>query len=192
MTISYAANEPSDAVAIGRSVADPDAFVAVFERHFSLIHRYLRVRVGDSDADDLAAQTFEIAFRRRAAYDGSREDARPWLFGIAARLVSEHRRRQRRATAGLRRLFFHNQKRGDADERPSDDGAPDLRAALASVREEDRDLLFLYACVELSYEECAAALALPLGTVRSRLHRARERLRRELELELSLRMEAPR
>jgi RNA polymerase sigma-70 factor (ECF subfamily) len=51
------------------------------------------------------------------------------------------------------------------------------------VSEEDRDLLLLYACANLSYEECAAALSLPVGTVRSRLHRLRPRLRRELEPE---------
>lgn len=170
----------TDAAAIACSLRDPEAFVVVFERHFSPIHRYLRVRVGAADADDLAAQVFEVAFRRRGDYRGGTADARPWLFGIAAKLASEHRRRQRRGVAALGRLFVRDAERPAAtDERT--DGSSELRAALASVRAEDRDLLFLYACLELSYEECAVALALPVGTVRSRLHRARARLRRELE-----------
>ena len=138
------------------------------------------MRVGAADADDLAAQVFEVAFRRRADYRRERADARPWLFGIATRLASEHRRRQRRGIAALGRLFARDAERPAAtDERV--DGSSELRAALASVRAEDRDLLFLHACLELTYEECAVALALPVGTVRSRLHRARARLRRELE-----------
>jgi RNA polymerase sigma-70 factor (ECF subfamily) len=175
----------TDAAAIACSLRDPDAFVVVFERHFSPIHRYLRVRVGAADADDLAAQVFEVAFRRRADYRRETADARPWLFGIATKLASDHRRRQRRGVAALGRLWARDAERpAAADERV--DGSSELRAALASVRPEDRDLLFLHACLELTYEECAVALALPIGTVRSRLHRARARLRRELESGLQM------
>jgi RNA polymerase sigma-70 factor, ECF subfamily len=67
----------TDAWAIERSLADPAAFVSVFERNFAVLHRYLQVRGDESSADDLAAQTFEIAFRRRADYDTRRSDARP-------------------------------------------------------------------------------------------------------------------
>lgn len=181
----------TDAEAIACSLQDPEAFVLVFERHFSPIHRYLRVRVGGADADDLAAQVFEVAFRRRADYRRDSADARPWLFGIAAKLASEHRRRRRRQVAALGRLLVRDASRTAAMEEAAADGASELRAALASVRDEDRDLLFLHACVELSYEECAFALSLPVGTVRSRLHRARARLRRELESGLRME-EAPR
>lgn len=94
----------TDAEAIERSIADPSAFVSVFERHFALLHSYLRVRAGDFDADDLAAQTFEVAFRRRGDYDHQRVDARPWLFGIAINLLHEKRRSDRRRQSAHRRV----------------------------------------------------------------------------------------
>lgn len=183
--------DAGDGRAIERSLSDPERFVEVFERHFSLIHRFVRVRVGETDADDLTAQTFEIAFRRRRAFDRRRSDARPWLLGIAANLIREHRRSTRRALAGLQRLL-DAVAAGPAPDPARRDDATELRAALAVVSEADRDLLFLYACVELSYAECAEALDLPIGTVRSRLHRARERMRRELGDDLHLRLEVPR
>lgn len=180
MTGAGARGAQTDAEAIAFSLRDPEAFVVVFERHFSSIHRYLRVRVGAADADDLAAQVVEVAFRRRADYRGDSPDARPWLLGIATRVASEHRRRQRRGVAALGRLFVRDAGRFTSVDDPID-GSSELRAALACVRAGDRDLLFLHACVELTYEECAVALGLPVGTVRSRLHRARARLHRELE-----------
>jgi RNA polymerase sigma factor (sigma-70 family) len=190
VTASSASDDPSDAQAILRSLTDPDAFVVVFERHFSLIHRYVRVRAGDTDADDLAAQTFEIAFRRRRDYDNAREDARPWLFGIAIKLLSEHGRRRRRSLNAFARLLARDARGAQDIAESSRDGALELRRALASVRQEDRDLLFLHACLDLTYDECAVALGVPVGTVRSRLHRVRERLRRDLENNMQLGLEA--
>jgi RNA polymerase sigma factor (sigma-70 family) len=190
VTASPAREDLTDAQAILRSLAEPDAFVVVFERHFSLIHRYVRVRAGDTDADDLAAQTFEIAFRRRRDYDNSRADARPWLFGIAIKLLSEHARRRRRNISAFARLLARDARDAQNVAQSIGDGAPDLRRALASVREEDRDLLFLHACLDLTYDECAVALDVPVGTVRSRLHRVRERLRRDLESNVQLGLEA--
>jgi RNA polymerase sigma-70 factor (ECF subfamily) len=190
VTASSAREDLTDAQAIARSLAEPDAFVVVFERHFSLIHRYVRVRAGETDADDLAAQTFEIAFRRRRDYDDSREDARPWLFGIAIKLLSEHGRRRRRSLSAFARLLARDARGAQDVAESSGDGAPDLRRALTSVREQDRDLLFLHACLDLTYDECAVALGIPVGTVRSRLHRVRERLRRDLENNVQLGLEA--
>ena len=167
--------ELTDADAIRRSVVDPDAFVAVFDRHFDLLHRFLRVRAGDAAADDLVAQTFEVAFRRRADYDLTRADARPWLYGIALNQLRRERRNRRRGLRAVSRLFV----REAVDDEPAD-GVDELRRLLDGLRDEDRDLLLLYACLELSYAECAEALGVPIGTVRSRLHRVRERLRREV------------
>jgi RNA polymerase sigma-70 factor (ECF subfamily) len=179
--VALAEERVTDAEAIERSLAEPAAFVAIFERHFGLLHRYLQVRAGAGSADDLAAQTFEIAFRRRADYDVSRADARAWLFGIALNLVRELRRSEGRQQRALARL---SPREGDVD--PSFDQV-DARASgtalwsvLMEVPEEERDLLLLFACVDLSYEECADALGIPVGTVRSRLHRLRARLRARL------------
>lgn len=172
----------TDAQAIERSVVDPSAFVFVFERHFGLLHSYLRVRAGDFDADDLAGQTFEIAFRRRGDYDRQRVDARPWLFGIAINLLHEKRRSDRRRQTALRRIV---PRAADDDleleQAEARVGPGAVRAALADVPDDDRDLLLLFACVELTYEECAIALGVPVGTVRSRLHRLRARLQPRLK-----------
>jgi DNA-directed RNA polymerase specialized sigma24 family protein len=66
----------TDAEAIERSLSDPEAFGVVFERHVALLHRFARVRLGDGEAADLVAGTFEVAFRRRGDYDLTRADAR--------------------------------------------------------------------------------------------------------------------
>ena len=71
----------SDAEAIVSSLAVPDAFRSVFDRHFDAVHRYLARRVGRARADDLASQTFVVAFERRASFRPDVLDARPWLLG---------------------------------------------------------------------------------------------------------------
>ena len=82
----------SDAALIEASLAKPDRFGELFDRHMPEIRRYLHRRVGVAEGDDLTAECFAVAFRGRARYDGSRADARPWLFGIAANLIRNHRR----------------------------------------------------------------------------------------------------
>lgn len=183
--------ELTDSELIERSMDQAEEFVAVFDRHFSVIHRFLQVR-GDGVADDLAAETFAVAFRRRGEYDGQHPDARPWLFGIAVNLLRTHRRSERRRLGALARL---------SGERAVDSSQTvieridarrtvvSLRAALDALRPEDRELLLLHACVGLTYEEVAEALAIPSGTVRSRLHRLRARLRDGLVEEERRRME---
>src|SRR5882757_477329 len=81
-----------DASIIGDSVGRPDRFAAIFDRHAPHIQRYLARRLGQQIADDLVAETFLVAFRRRARYDLGRTDARPWLYGIATNLIGQHRR----------------------------------------------------------------------------------------------------
>jgi RNA polymerase sigma-70 factor, ECF subfamily len=174
--------EPSDADAIEQSLDEPSAFATVFERHFSLIHRFLCVRAGAQSAGDLASETFAIAFRRRADYDLRRPDARPWLIGIAANLVRETWRGERRLHRALARL---------AGERTIDPEGPEaahgtdprvtmLTEVLAGLAPADRDLLLLFACMEFSYEQIAETMSLPIGTVRSRVHRLRDKLRGRL------------
>src|ERR1700704_4127659 len=96
-----------DAAVIEASRAEPDRFASLFDRHAPYIHRYLARRVGRQAADDLVAETFLVAFRKRASYDGRCRDARPWLYGIATNLVAQHRReearqfRLRQATVGF-------------------------------------------------------------------------------------------
>jgi RNA polymerase sigma-70 factor (ECF subfamily) len=175
----------SDAELIAASLRDPRAFAGVFDRHYVAVAGFMRRRLERSLADELAAETFLQAFDGRGRYDVSRADARPWLFGIASHLLARHRRgEERRLRAFARAEQVVEEQRGldDVDRRlDAAAAAPALAAALASLAAGDREVLLLYAWAELSYEEISEALSLPVGTVRSRLHRARERVRRELE-----------
>lgn len=171
-----------DAELIRRSLAEPDAFTAVYDRHAPAIHRYVARRLGPDTADDLMAETFLIAFRKRRRYDLARADARPWLYGIATRLVARHRKAETARYLLLERLG------GETAAEPVDSEARvsaqalrgPLARALADLPEVYREALLLVAWADLSYEEVAAALDVPVGTVRSRLSRGRARLRAAL------------
>jgi RNA polymerase sigma-70 factor (ECF subfamily) len=166
-------------------VDEPAAFAELFERRFSVIYRFLCLRVGEQTAGDLASETFVIAFRRRAEYDVTRPDSRPWLFGIAANLAREQQRSERRRRETWLRLVRERPPESEDDVLAPVDAEMDsetLRAALAELSPEARDLLLLFGCVGLSYEEIAEALSLPLGTVRSRIHRLRHKLSKRLRL----------
>ena len=173
---------PSDAEAIARSLNEPSAFAAVFERHFSIVHRFLCVRAGVDPAADLASETFAIAFRRRADYDLERPDARPWLLGIAVNLVRQARRSERRLNRALARLsgervFHPNSPEASLEPRGN---FTTLHEVLAELSGDDRDLLLLFGCMDFSYEQIAETMSLPIGTVRSRVHRLRKKLRSRL------------
>jgi RNA polymerase sigma factor (sigma-70 family) len=164
---------PSDAVVIERSFAEPPAFASIFDRHFEAVHGYVRRRLGPSLADEIAAETFTRAFDRRRSFDRARADARPWLFGIAANLMRRHWRTERRRLQAMERLDV-------ASGQPSADDRLDLVGALDSLPVREREALLLFALADLTYEEIAVALDVPVGTVRSRLARARERVRSRL------------
>ena len=170
----------SDATAITRSLQTPRAFEAVFDRHFDAVHRYLSRRVGRQRADDLASQTFVVAFERRASFrlDVS-SDARPWLLGIATKLLANDRRAEQRRLETFARLGADAGGAVVSAEAPECDR--DVASALAALDPARRDVLLLHAWGDLSYEEIAGALAIPLGTVRSRLARARASLQADLE-----------
>jgi RNA polymerase sigma factor (sigma-70 family) len=161
----------TDAEVIGASLADPEAFAVLFDRHFDAIHGYVQRRVGPTLADEIAAETFTRAFDRRRRYDVSRENARAWLLGIAANLLRRHWRSERR------RLEAYA-KSGDRDDAELPGPlAAELAAALTALPLREREPLLLLAWADLSYEEIAQALGIPIGTVRSRISRARTKLR---------------
>ena len=172
---------PTDAEVIDRSRHEPDAFAAIFDRHAPHIRRYLERRLGAQVADDLLAETFLVAFDKRQRYDLARPDARPWLYGIATNLVGQHRRHEARR---------YRDRAADTTEHDHADrvaagvtawaARSRLAEALHGLSPEDRDVLLLVAWEQLGYEEVAAALAIPVGTVRSRLHRARRKVRAAL------------
>jgi RNA polymerase sigma factor (sigma-70 family) len=170
----------TDAEAIAASFEDPESFAEVFDRHFPPLHRFVRRRVGRELAEDIAAETFAVAFRQRSRYDGS-PDARAWLFGIAVNLLRRHHRTERRELLAFARSPAESGVdmglAGAEDRLDAVALRRTLALALSTLREPDRDVMLLFAWADLSYEEIARALSIPVGTVRSRLHRGRRRLR---------------
>jgi RNA polymerase sigma-70 factor (ECF subfamily) len=174
---------PTDAELVAASFGEPEQFAALFDRHATAVHRYLGRRVGER-ADDLLSETFLIAFRRRAAYRAEHVDVRPWLLGIATNLVHVHARTERRRYRALARTGSDPATGAGSEEVHARVDAAALRgplaAALAGLKERDRDVLLLFAWGQLGYEEIAAVLDVPVGTVRSRLNRARRQTRAAL------------
>jgi RNA polymerase sigma factor (sigma-70 family) len=171
--------EPTDADAIAFSVRNPSAFEVVFDRHFDDIFRYLRRRLGPSRAEELAAETFAQAFAARRRYDSQYASARAWLYGIAVNLLRHHYRSEERQLRAFGRTGVDPLAAEELSlERLDAAGAgPRVARALAELAAADREALLLYAWAELSYGEIADVLGVPIGTVRSRLHRARARVR---------------
>jgi RNA polymerase sigma factor (sigma-70 family) len=173
--------EVSDATIIERSLREPEDFAAVFHRYYAPIHGFAGQRLGPALADDVAAETFLIAFDRRERYDLSRADARPWLYGIASNLIARHHRAEVRQYRALARTATGEVAVSHADRvvnrLDAEAHRGPLMAALAKISDGDRDVLLLVAWAELTSEEAGEALGIPAGTARSRLHRARKKLR---------------
>jgi RNA polymerase sigma-70 factor (ECF subfamily) len=175
----------SDARVIERSRDEPEQFAALFDRYADAVHRYVARRIGPEAAEDLTAETFTTAFQRRHTYDLTRADARPWLFGIATNLIGRHRRAEARRFKALAKVPGPVPDAEPVAERAvARVGATGVRrelaAALAELSARHRDVVLLVAWGDLGYEEAAQALGVPVGTVRSRLNRARSRLREAL------------
>jgi RNA polymerase sigma factor (sigma-70 family) len=163
---------------------EPARFAELFDRHYPAILRYLRRRVGHQLADDLASETFTLAFRHRHRYRAEHPDAAAWLYAIAGNLLRQHARAEVRRLRAYARLVPDpiGPDIGDGVVERVDATAAGRRAALAvaDLPAEQREVLLLVAWTELDYTGIASALGVPIGTVRSRLHRARRRLRRRL------------
>jgi RNA polymerase sigma factor (sigma-70 family) len=178
---------PPDAAIIERSAGDPEAFAILYDRHAAALHRYVARRLGEGVADDIVADTFLSAFRKRDRFDPSASsDARPWLYGIAANLIGKHTRSEVRmlrayARTGADPVLTREATFDDALSRAGFAAAQrDLAQVLATLAKGDREVLLLIAWADLTYAEVAAALGIPVGTVRSRLNRARTRVRAAL------------
>lgn len=178
------AAEVTDAEIIGRMHGDPAAFEAIFDRYYPAIHGYASRRLGRDLADDVAAETFLVAFDKWRRYDTAQNSARPWLYGIASNLIAGHERaeaRRYRAFARAEHLATADANLDvDADQLAIRLDAEAVRGRLAAALHEiapsDREVLLLVAWADLTGEEIARALEIPAGTVRSRLHRARKGL----------------
>lgn len=151
----------------------PQLFAAIFDRHFDAVHGYLARRIGAGGADDLASATFTVAFERRHTFHADAGSARPWLFGIATNLLRNQWRADRRSHALVAELTPRVAAGGTAPDR----AAAEVAELLAALDADQRDVLILHAWEGFSYREIAAALGVPVGTVRSRLARGRAALR---------------
>ncbi|MDX2545241.1 RNA polymerase sigma factor [Streptomyces sp. WI04-05B] len=178
---SQGAGVEADAVLIAASLDEPERFAALFDRYAPAIHRYVARRLGADAADDVTAETFLTAFRIRARYDSERAGVRPWLYGIAAKLISRYRREEVRALKLLARTGHDPVAEAwtdSADDRVAAQAVSrPLAKSLARLSEGDRHVLLLFAWAEFTYQEIAEALDIPVGTVRSRLNRARRKMR---------------
>jgi RNA polymerase sigma-70 factor (ECF subfamily) len=172
-----AENEPTDAELIARSIDDPRAFMPLVQRHQRVLFGYLARRIGRDLAEDVTSETFTRAFAMRHRFDLERDDARPWLFGIATNLLRNQARSEVRQLRAYRRHGVHDTSHDDHDAAHAKLDALDrssaLAAALEALKPGDREALLLFAWQDLSYEEISEALGIPVGTVRSRLNRAR-------------------
>jgi RNA polymerase sigma-70 factor, ECF subfamily len=172
-----------DAALIELSRHAPESFGVLFDRHAPGISRYISRRLGPDAADDLVAETFLVAFRKRGHYDMACPDARPWLYGIATRLIGRHRRNEVRFFRAIARTGVDPAAEPVADQVTDRIAAQaarrELAAALAGLSRGQRDVLLLVAS-GLGYQEAARALGVPVGTVSSRLIRARRKVREAL------------
>lgn len=157
-------------------------FALLFDRHAKVVYRYAAQRLGDSLAEDVMSETFLVAFERRSSFDPTVVDARPWLLGIATRLMRKHARVEATAWRGMAAELAAQVASDFIEQAGSRIDAERLTRRLAKalrrLSDTDRDTLLLYAWADLSYSAIATAMNVPVGTVRSRLSRARRQLRR--------------
>jgi RNA polymerase sigma-70 factor (ECF subfamily) len=161
------------------------ALTKLYDSHARDLHRYLARRLDPVIADDLVAETFLVAWEQRARYDPDRGTARAWLFGIATNLSRRHARTEASTLRAMtkdagRAVVAEAEDTASAARVDAGRAARELAAGLAALRQEERDVLLLVAWAHLRPAEIAEALDVDVQTVRTRLHRARTRLRGHL------------
>jgi RNA polymerase sigma-70 factor (ECF subfamily) len=186
MTRSEPADEPLPADKDRPYLGGPEPaveFGRLFDAYARPLHRYLSRRVGAASADDLVSETFLVALNQRHSYDPRRGAVRSWLYGIATNLLRRQVRQELRFLEIAARAAGHapgaeaSHETRVADRVDASAMATQLAGALASLSEGDRDVLLLTSWAGLDSTEIADALDIPVGTVRSRLHRVRKWLR---------------
>lgn len=164
---------------VGRERAEA-RFERVYAEHGRAVLGYAVRRCSDSqDAADVVAETFLVAWRRLDDMPAG-EEARLWLYGVARHVLSNQHRSERRRERLAERLRRELPVALDALAQPGD--ASGVRAALERLGTEDREILRLAGWEELTPREIATVLRITQVAARSRLHRARRRLREALEL----------
>ncbi|MEV4098293.1 RNA polymerase sigma factor [Streptosporangium saharense] len=181
------AAELNDAELVTRYRRDPDLFTVVHDRYHRDVYLYVAGRLDTQIAEDITAETFLVAFDRRDRFDPERGGLRPWLFGIATNLIARHRRKETRHYRALARLGPDPDVEGHEGRVVTSVTAqhmkPYLARALAALPGGERDVLLLVALGQLSYDEVAQALGIAVGTVGSRLNRARAKILSSIDRE---------
>lgn len=160
---------------------DAESFGVLFDRHARTVYNFCFRRTADwALAEDLTSSVFLEAWRRRGDLRPEQETLRPWLLGVATNVIRNAARSRRRRDAAEPRAATTSVTPDLADDvaaRLDDESLMHrIVVALNMLAPIDRDVLSLFAWGELSYAEIAEVLGVPIGTVRSRLSRARTRL----------------
>lgn len=172
----------TDSEIIQRSLGQPRAFAELFDRHARTLGGYAARRLGADAGEDILSETFLVAFAKRGSFDASWDSALPWLYGIASRLIRKHRAKEARhfrsavRSAGREEDISHGDLETTIARLDAELSTRELAPRIAALSSRDRETLLLYAWGDLTYEEVAAALGVPVGTIRSRMNRVRTRL----------------
>ena len=174
----------------------PERFGEIFDRHFASIFAFCARRVGPVLAEDIVNETFCVAFDRRRRYDTrARPNARPWLMGIAINVMRHEFRRQlrekRRSVGSLSRTYHPDHDASVVDDFETANKIERVQAALAKLPDQELEALLLSVLELHTYEQIAEVMQVPVGTVRSRIHRARKHLS-ELTADFPARYPLPR
>lgn len=179
--------QKGDAELVARFRRDPDQFTAVYDRYFPDVYRYAAGRLDVQTGEDIAAETFCVAFAQRDRFDPERGGLRPWLFGIATNLMARHRRKEARHFRALIRTGTTEPVDGHEGRVVASVTAqrlqPQLVKALTRLNRGERDVVLLIALGQLTHGEVAQTLGIAAGTVRSRLCRARTKFQQMINEE---------
>lgn len=176
----HAQNSEREHALVERAKADPGAFAAIYRAHYTGIVGYLYRRVGhEHTAEDLATETFIKAMRSLPRYQSRGLPLKSWLLRIATNEAHRWARRNRRRSGSPPRNAGHEAPAHTA--RPDDERRRIVQEAFLALPAKWQDVLALHHLEGLGMEQAAMVLRCRAGTVKSRLSRARDGLRRELE-----------
>jgi len=177
--LSLAADPRSSDPGPADPVMTAGEFAARYDQHHLAVFRYAARRLGPETAEDVVAEAFTIAWSRITSYDPGRGEFVSWLFGIVSNVISRHHRQETRQWRAFARVGVDGSDSFDDDlasRLDADVRWPNVAATLAEMSTRDRDVLLLHVWQEMSYQQVSETLGIPVGTVRSRISRARGRL----------------